>query len=98
MGEDGVVADDEGRPDEGRPGPAAPVAAPAAGPGIMVPAVVAGGLAVLFLVLAFVAAEPSRHAHGLLVVLDLVAVVGVGAVWLRVIRLLSLATGRGRVE
>lgn len=42
--------------------------------------------------------EPSRHARGLLVAVDLVGVIGVGAVWLRVIRLLSLSVHRGPVE
>lgn len=87
--------------DDRRARPASPVLAPALThlpPQLLVPAAAAGLLALLFLVLAVVVAEPSRHAHGLLIVIDLVGVVGVGAVWLRVIRVLGLGVHRGPVE
>ncbi|MEX5632095.1 hypothetical protein [Parafrankia sp. FMc2] len=67
-------------------------------PSLLVPAAAASLLALLFLILAVVVPEPGRHAHGLLVVVDLAGVIGVAVVWLRVIRLLSLPSIRGRVE
>ncbi|EFC81460.1 hypothetical protein [Parafrankia sp. EUN1f] len=87
--------------DDRQGGSAGPTVAPARAnvpQRLVVPAAAAGVLALLFLILAIVAADPSRHARGLLVVIDLVGVVGVGAVWARVSRLLSLADHPGRVE
>ncbi|WP_195905938.1 hypothetical protein [Parafrankia discariae] len=66
--------------------------------GVTVSAAVAGLLALVFLVLAVVVPDPSRHAHGLLVVVDLVGVAGVGVVWIRVVRLVGRSVGRRRVE
>ncbi|SQD98682.1 MULTISPECIES: hypothetical protein [unclassified Parafrankia] len=67
-------------------------------PGVTASAAVAGLLALVFLALALAVPDPSRHAHGLLVVVDLVAVAGVGAVWIRVVRLVGLSVDRRRVE
>ncbi|MEX5708073.1 hypothetical protein AB1484_07075 [Parafrankia sp. FMc6] len=67
-------------------------------PGVTASATVAGLLALVFLVLAVAVPEPSRHAHGLLVVVDLVGVAGVGAVWIRVVRLVGLSVDHRRVE
>lgn len=111
MVQDGYVAD-HGRDDPASPAATSATSARQEGggasparlaggplpPSLLVPAAAASLLTLLFLILAVVVPEPGRHAHGLLVVVDLAGVVGVGVVWLRVIRLLSLSAHREPVE
>mgnify|MGYP001413603489 CR=1 FL=1 len=63
-----------------------------------VPALIAALGALGFLVLALVMPDPSRHARGLLVVVNLICVLGVAAAWIRAVRLVGAPSSRRRVE